>query len=101
MSNTFKSIMDQYGIVACNINTLLKLQQTDTTIGILSRKTVTNNRDKRSPMTEFSNNTYWAGDNMHMKNNKGDLILQQNKLLNKSGFINVEFDPRFFWVFSP
>ena len=99
MSNIFRSILDQYGIVACNIDMLLKLKQTDTTIGIMSRKSVTNNHEKKSPMITFFNNTYWAGDYMHTQNNKGDIILEQAKLLNKSGFINVEFDPRFFWVF--
>ena len=99
MSEIFKSIMNQYGLVACNINTLLKMDPDESPLWYLSRRTVTSQLDKRSPMTEFFNNAYWADDAIHHKNIKGDIILDKNKLLNKNGRIKMDFDPCFFWVF--
>ena len=98
MVKPFLKLLDQYGIVACNIDKLLQLKKCQSGIVRMASKTVTSNKERTSTVLSFFQNSYWCGQQFHLENLKGDLVIDKSKLTNKSGHVKVEFDPRFFWV---
>ena len=98
MVKPFLKLLDQYGIVACNIDKLLPLKKCQSDIVRMARKIFTNNKERASPVLLYFQNSYWCGKQFHLENLKGDLIIDNSKLTNKSGYVKIEFDPRFFLV---
>ena len=98
--STFLQILNQYGIVATNLGRLVTLPKEMQFVSKLStRQTAVDQKSATSPALLFFQNAFFCGEGFHKKLEKGDMVIDRFKIVNRKNQLRDSFAPRFLCVF--